>query len=1388
MPEATECPATGEAPVEATPAPTENPIDTSKDASHSPAFVTGYAEVLKSDAEVMPDEGERFLLPKGAVVYVSGREINHLTVWVDTQRGPLSGWTVGENLRPMSEAESAAFVEGERSREDVCFADDDKTLPLAIVEAGFPDSENVNIAPGEDVDGENALPIEKPSEEGAGTQPPEEEPKVSIALESSELTVRAGDSFALVPVFSDGNLYGYTVQISDESVLKAADGGNFEALAAGEAVLTFVSEHGEAACSVTVQAVPESVTLPYSTLNIGVGETLRLEPDVGGAVTQLRYASSKAKYVTVSSDGVIKGVRKGTAVVGVRTDNGCEAYVTVKVSKAPSKVTASPAGLVLGAGETAKIGYALPKNTAGSVRFASSDEGIAIVDPVTGEVTAVAPGKAKIRVQTYNKKNAYVTVEVKNAPESVSISPDALTIGVGQIVSLSASVNSGAAGAVEFSSADENLLAVSGNRVRGMAEGTTEILATSYNGAEGRATVTILPAPEKVTLPYKTLAVGVGEYVQLEPDCGDTAGGFSYESSRTKYVKVNGSGLIYAAKRGTSTVTVRTYNGMEASVVVKVVKAPSKVTASPAAMVLGVGETAVVGYALSKGAAGSVTFASSDESIAAVDPKTGEVTAVMPGKATVRIQTYNKKNAYVAVEVKSAPESVSISPEALTIGVGQIASLSAAVNSGAAGKVVIASSDENLLAVSGNRIKGLAAGETEVLATSYNGVVGRMAVRVVPAPEKVSLPYKTLNIGVGEYVQLEPEAGEGITQFAYKSKNTKYVQVNANGVIRGVRKGSARVYVGTYNGKETYVTVKVCTAPKAVKASASKLELGVGQSHVILHALPSGSAGAVVYSSSDPQIASVNETSGEVKALSPGDAVITLRTYNGKTAECRVRVYSAPDGISLGVQSLDMGVGQTIGLDPVLPEGSFTALTYTTTDAGVASVSQSGEITAKGMGTAVVRVQTHVPEVFAEVQIAVGDAPSGVTVAQNQLRLLAGETFRIEPIIPEGSKSTFTFASSNPEVASVAADGTVTAHRVGKARLAVSTYNEKTALIELTVWSPSCPEKITLHNQPDVLNLSDGSYALEYSVKPEEAAGNVLWESTNPGVATVDASGVIRLHGYGYAVISAVSAVDSAVAVRFTLTVQAENLALTIPRRTTQEDGIAANLALIDNIRSSAIAQVNALEKGGVITSADASKRRSIINNIFEDYAFPWKTPAYQIYWNEANSEGGVKDFKPDRVYYGLPYISGGSGNRLYNKAKALSQQRYVDTGKGYYMLNRNKLLNGKYVGNDCSALVDAAIWGTNSSHSNDRTADIAVSSAYKTIGNTAALRPGDLICKGKSHVVMFLYYANAEKTKIMIIENGGEEAGTNTVHCAVHDLSYYVERGYKGRRLSSLG
>jgi hypothetical protein len=253
-----------------------------------------------------------------------------------------------------------------------------------------------------------------------------------------------------------------------------------------------------------------------------------------------------------------------------------------------------------------------------------------------------------------------------------------------------------------------------------------------------------------------------------------------------------------------------------------------------------------------------------------------------------------------------------------------------------------------------------------------------------------------------------------------------------------------------------------------------------------------------------------------------------------------------------------------------------------------------------------------------------------------------------------------------------------------------------------------------------------------------------------------------------------------------TINVLDTTLATAIPARTTKVDGIAANLAKIEAIRKSAANQVLALNMKGQISSSESAARQAVINRAFEMQAFPWMTKEVQEYWNKAYS---YKRYVPDTVYYGMPYIqtgpSAGYLNRRYDVQKALSEKRYTASGKGYYLLNQDKLLDTMYVGNDCSSFVSMSQFGTSHTASYLNTTAIAKSTHYRTLSDYKELRPGDILVKSGDHTVLFLYYVDAFKTKMMIIEQGGNGS---TIICSVFDAAWFTSRGYVPRRQVSFG
>ena len=121
-------------------------------------------------------------------------------------------------------------------------------------------------------------------------------------------------------------------------------------------------------------------------------------------------------------------------------------------------------------------------------------------------------------------------------------------------------------------------------------------------------------------------------------------------------------------------------------------------------------------------------------------------------------------------------------------------------------------------------------------------------------------------------------------------------------------------------------------------------------------------------------------------------------------------------------------------------------------------------------------------------------------------------------------------------------------------------------------------------------------------------------------------------------------------------------------------------------------------------------------------------------------------------------------------------------------MMDGSKFADRMYPGSDCSSFVSMAIWGMGTSHSADSTRGIGSTTVYRTLTDTKDLRPGDILNKSGSHVVMFLYYADAERTQMVIIEQGGGEIDTNTTSCSIRDIASYMDKGYKIRRLATLG
>ncbi len=1139
---------------------------------------------------------------------------------------------------------------------------------------------------------------------------------------------------------------------------------------------------------VLAQIVP-AVTI----LTIGVGERVSVADwtaDPAGADTAVTYASSKSSIAKVSTSGLVKGIKVGTVTIVIRDASGVEAKVQVRVKKAPARITAAVEREKLGVGEEMRVVTTPNKGSAGAVMFASSNEAVATVDAY-GVTRAVGVGSAKITATTYNNKKATVKITVVRAPEGVELLPQELSVAAGDTQRLAVVLSAGSAGAVTFASDDPCVLTVDASgRVEGITEGETTVRATTYNGLEAACRVKVVAAPQSITILAARMVLGVGEKLPLETrvEPSDVDASIRYSSSKPSIATVSATGVVTAKRVGETTITVKTYNGIKATIRIRVKRAPTGIAAAVERKKLGVGEEMRVATTLSKGSAGAVTFISSNDAVATVDAY-GMIRAVGAGSAKITATTYNKKKVQTVISVVPAPESVTISPRDAVLGVGQSQALGCALSPGSAGAVSYASSDETVAQVDikTGKLTAVGEGQATITATAYNGPSDAMVATVVRAPDWVKLEPATLTIGIGESCALAPRIPDGsAATFTYATSAKKYVKVSAAGIVKGVKAGKAKITVKTYNGQTATMTVIVRRAPSAISLKTARLTLGLGESCTVPYALSKDSASAVQAVSANPEVVSVGAGNG-LTAVGCGVAVVTFATFNGKTASCTVTVASAPTAISLSPQGGVLGVGQKLRLFAEIDLGSASRLRFESSDGAVLSVSEDGLVTARNVGVATVSVYTYVEGVWAAAEFSVLPAPQSIALStgQDPLILSLGETWQLQPLLPEGTAAGLVYASGNEAVFTVGQDGLITAVGGGEAAATVTAHNGISASVIVRVFDPLYPNECALVSVPGYLEVGE-TFTPETVVTPSTADPQLSWSTSDAKIARVDpTTGVVTAVSRGVATIRGKSGKNSAIALKYTLVVLSEDRCLVMPERRTGIDGIQANLKRIDRVRESALQELEDLYVRNAISGTEYLKRKSIVNNAFSMYSFPWMTLTMQPYWRAANSEGGAKNFQPGTVYYGLPYINSPVANRRYNVAKAVSERRYTDGGAGFYLLNRDRLVNGLYCGNDCSSFVSMAIWGTGSSHSDDKTDDIAVSSAYKTV-SASNLRPGDLINKGNKHVVMFLYYADAAHTQMVIIEQGGAEAAINTCSTSIRSVDYYFGAGYVARRLKS--
>lgn len=355
-------------------------------------------------------------------------------------------------------------------------------------------------------------------------------------------------------------------------------------------------------------------------------------------------------------------------------------------------------------------------------------------------------------------------------------------------------------------------------------------------------------------------------------------------------------------------------------------------------------------------------------------------------------------------------------------------------------------------------------------------------------PSILDIEEDTIVIGINEVYSLKTVCDVDCLIF-YCSSNSNVV-VNDNGVIKGVSAGTAIVQVETENGLSDVCTIVVKNTPESISLNKKELTLGIGEEYGLIVNFNSGeyaNNNNIECNISKENVVTVTEIKNDkifIKAQSCGTAKITIKTYNGKTADCIINVNPMAQSLTLNANSLTLGVGETFDLNSFVPSGTAAYFRiYSSNNASVAKAEASGGlVTAIKEGSSTVKCVLN-NGVYAECRITVKAAPAKASLSAAMLTKKVGDTYTITATTDSGSYSfNSSWSSSNTSIVSVekSADnkGVITAKALGTATITFKTYNGKTAACKVTVSGSSvkCLDVSTWQGDIDFNKVKSSGY------------------------------------------------------------------------------------------------------------------------------------------------------------------------------------------------------------------------------------------------------------------------------------------------------------------------
>ena len=736
-------------------------------------------------------------------------------------------------------------------------------------------------------------------------------------------------------------------------------------------------------------------------------------------VTELTKWTNPDDTIATIYNGKIVAKKEGTITVIANYGNKTE-ELKIIVTKQVKSLTKSVNSLELRKGKTGSIKLkanytdnSTPEDVTVKADWSSNNETIATV--VDGEVMAHSAGTATITA-TYGKQTVTVEVNVEIVSRlDLSVDQLSLLLKESQPVTLTATYPNGEASDVPTDVTKDAVWTTSNKKVADVVKG----VVTAYGA--GTATITASYGTESITL--------------------------DVDVDTTRKLVVSNQNVYLSLDKATGK--------LEERLKLEAVYPDNK----------NVDVTSLA------------TWTSSNTAVAYVNK--GTISAEGSGSATITAK-YGDKTVTVKVDVDIARHLELIEKVGISVGQSKDLELNASYadvtgKTNVADKAVWSSSDESIVYVSKGKISAYKMGEATITAT-YGGVTVKTKVSV-DVPISISLSTKTVDIKEEKSYAATLDAVYDIkdatknvnltSKAEWSTSDEKVAEVNSDGVITGVAKGTATI-TALYN--KTKYTLKVNVGLVSVLEADTQLiilssvgdeDSKIGKTKTIVLKAKSSAglneeilATDVTWKSSNPSIASVSD--GKVTGFTKGKATITAE-YGGQKVTVSVEV-DMIQSIEATHQSVDLKTGskgpkeQQVKVTATFSDGTAIDVTnsaeWKTSNYKIATANK-GNITAVAYGKTKVTVKYAGKTLSIPVEV---DMLKYLQTNEVSLKMKVKDEVQITATATyvDGSEDNVSKAAlwtSSKILAATVKDGKIKATGKGKATITISYGGKKTKVM-----------------------------------------------------------------------------------------------------------------------------------------------------------------------------------------------------------------------------------------------------------------------------------------------------------------------------------------------------